>query len=265
MPTGFEGRHSVTMDKKRKARVNGKAVIIIILTVAVSIILALLLVDKPSEEIIEPPVVVEEPVEDIPSPTEPIEAIEPVKEPTEPVNPIRDANNYIYPYNTMSLDWGADVYESGFKYYQLPQKYVNTGGCFPEVVQVYLWCLCYDMDIDYYIAVAMIERESGYRWDATSSDGTTKGYMQIYDKWHTARMQAEGVEDIYNPYGNIRVGLNLLQELIGKYGDNYHRVLMSYNMGETGCKNANERGVYSTDYSRGILQRARELEQEIKG
>jgi soluble lytic murein transglycosylase-like protein len=111
----------------------------------------------------------------------------------------------------------------------------------------------------------MIERESGYRWDATSSDGTTKGYMQIYDKWHKARMQAEGVDDIYNPYGNIRVGLNLLHELVGKCGEDYHRVLMSYNMGEAGCKNANNKGIYSTAYSRGILQRAQELKQEIQG
>jgi hypothetical protein len=259
MPTGFENRrYRKEISKKRKARVSGKAVILIILTLVVSVGLVMLMIDKPSEEITEPPVVIEEPVEDIPSPTEPNEVVEPVKT-------VNDANNYIYPYNTMSADWGADVYESGFKYYQLPQKYVNTGGCFPEVVQVYLWCYCCDMDIDYYTVVAMIERESGYKWDATSADGTTKGYMQISDKWHKDRMQAEGVDDIYNPYGNIRVGLNLLQELVGKYGEDYHRVLMSYNMGEAGCKNANNKGIYSTAYSRGILQRAQELKQEIQG
>lgn len=242
------------MSKIRKSKGIGVAVIVALITAVVSIGLVVLLSDKPTE----PPVVTEEPVEDIPSPTEPIEDVEPVKT-------VNDANNYIYPYNTMSADWGADVYESGFKYYQLPQKYVNTGGCFPEVVQVYLWCYCCDMGIDYYTVVAMIERESGYRWDATSADGTTKGYMQIYDKWHKDRMQAEGVDDIYNPYGNIRVGLNLLQELVGKYGEDYHRVLMSYNMGEAGCKNANNKGIYSTAYSRGILQRAQELKQEIQG
>ena len=263
MPTGFDNRrYRKEISKKRKAKVSGLAVILIILTTAVSVGMFMLMTDKPTKEVTEPPVVSEEPVEDIPSPTEPNEVTEPVEV---PVNPSRDANNYIYPFNTMSLDWGADVYESGFKYYQIPQKYVNTGGCFPEAVQVYLWCLCHDNDIDYYTVVAMIERESGYKWNATSSDGTTKGYMQIYDKWHKARMQAEGVDDIYNPYGNIRVGLNILTELIGKYGEDYHRVLMSYNMGETGCKNANDRGVYSTDYSRGILQRAQELKQEIQG
>lgn len=32
-----------------------------------------------------------------------------------------------------------------------------------------------------------------------------KGYMQIYEKWHTERMEAEGVTDLFNPYQNIRV------------------------------------------------------------
>ena len=40
---------------------------------------------------------------------------------------------------------------------------------------------------------------------------------------------------------------------------------MSYNMGEAGCRKANNRGVYSTAYSIGILLRAQELEQEIQG
>lgn len=254
------------MNKRRKPKrdiVYHVAVIVISLVLGVGTFLGLVYftkttTEKSIEEIIEPPVVIEEPVEDIPSPTEPNEIVEPVKT-------ANDTNNYIYPFNTMSTDWGADIYESGFKYYQLPQAYVNTGGCFPEVVQVYLWSLCQEKNIDYYVVVALIERESGYRWNATSSDGTTKGYMQIYDKWHKDRMQAEGVEDVYNPYGNIRLGLSLLQELIGKYGENYHKVLMCYNMGETGCRNANNRGIYSTSYSRGILERAVELQQEIQG
>lgn len=250
------------MRNRRKHKIDFRVVIITLLTIVVSIILCLSIINKPVEEP-EPPAVVDEPVEVIPSPITPTDN----PSPTEPVELVRefvDSNNYIYPFNTMSADWGVTPYLSGFKYYTIPQKYTNAGGCFPEVVQIYLWCLCQELDVDYYVAVALIERESAYKWDALSADGTTKGYMQIYDKWHKDRMQAEGVEDIYSPYGNIRVGLNLLHELIGKY-DNYHTVLMSYNMGETGCRNANNRGIYSTPYSRGILERAIEIQQEIQG
>lgn len=176
-----------------------------------------------------------------------------------------DPNN-VYPYNTMSADWGADLYESGFRYYEIPQEYKDTGGCFPEVVQAYLWCLCKDRGVDYYMVLALIERESGYKWNMTGDNGNSKGYMQIYEKWHKDRMQAEGVTDLYNPYQNIRVGLSCLQEIQDKYlessGENC--VLMVYNMGETTAKKNWSKGIYSTEYSRSILSRAQEIKQELQ-
>lgn len=179
--------------------------------------------------------------------------------------PYGDPNNYVYPYNTMSADWGAELYESGFKYYQIPQEYIDEGGCFPEAVQAYLWCLCDERGINYYVVVALIERESRYQWDASGDNGNSKGYMQIYESWHKERMEAEGVTDLYNPYGNIRVGLNFLQELTGGgVNADYHYVLMSYNMGESRAKALYEKGIYSTEYSTGILQRAQEIQQELK-
>ena len=44
-------------------------------------------------------------------------------------------------------------------------EYKDAGGCFPEIVQVYLWCECKEYGVDYYTVVALIERESGYHWD----------------------------------------------------------------------------------------------------
>lgn len=178
--------------------------------------------------------------------------------------PYEDPNNYVYPFNTMSADWGAELYSSGFKYYQIPQEYIDGGGCFPEVVQAYLWSLCQEKGIDYYVVVALIERESKYQWDASGDNGNSKGYMQIYEKWHLDRMEEEGVTDLYNPYGNIRVGLNFIYELSDAGETDYHYVLMSYNMGESRAKEFFAKGVYSTEYSTEILQRALEIQQEIQ-
>lgn len=176
-----------------------------------------------------------------------------------------DPNNYVYPYNTMSADWGVELYESGFKYYQIPQEYIDEGGCFPEVVQAYLWSLCEERGINYYVVVALIERESRYKWDASGDNGNSKGYMQIYEKWHLERMEEENVTDLYNPYGNIRVGLNFLQELTGGgVNANYHYVLMSYNMGESRAKEFYKMGIYTSEYSTVILQRAQEIQQELQ-
>lgn len=174
--------------------------------------------------------------------------------------------NYVYPYNTMSADWGAEVYEEGFKYYEIPQEYKDAGGAFPEVVQVYLWCECKEYGVDYYTVLALIEIESGYKWDKTGDNGNSKGYMQIYEKWHTERMDAEGVTDLYNPYQNIRVGLNYLREIQDKYlsssGENC--VLMVYNMGESTAKKLWKDKIYSSEYSRSVLKRTQELRQELQ-
>lgn len=176
-----------------------------------------------------------------------------------------DPDNYVYPFNTMSTDWDGSVYDNGFKLYEIPEEYAREGGCFPEVVQVYLWCLCEQRDVDYYMMVALIERESGYRWDATGDGGKSVGYLQIGEKWHKERMLEEGVEDLLNPYGNIRVGLNFLQYLNEKYLNNsgVNCVLMAYNMGESGARSLWSEGIYSTEYSRGVLKRAEEIRQEL--
>lgn len=211
-----------------------------------------------------PPVATESPTEAIS--TEELSASS-VSYSPEPIQLVYDdPDNYIYPYNTMSADWGGEIYEEGFKVYKIPEEYAREGGCFPEVVQVYLWSLCKEREIDYCTVVALIERESGYKYDAAGDGGKSKGYMQIGERWHKERMAEEGVEDLYNPYGNIRVGLNFLQSLNDRYLANsgISCVLMAYNMGESTAKSFWVDGVYSTDYTREILARADEIRQAIE-
>lgn len=166
--------------------------------------------------------------------------------------------------NLAGIDLEDKLYDSGFRYYNIPEKYIENGGRFSEIVQAYLWCQCKQRGIDYYIVVALIELESNYNCEATGDNGNSKGYMQIWESWHKDRMQAEDVEDLYNPFGNIRVGLNFLQELIARAGGDSHYVLMSYNMGENKCKEFISEGIYSTEYSRWVLQRAQEIKQELQ-
>lgn len=175
-----------------------------------------------------------------------------------------DPDNYMYPYCSMSSDFGSEVYEEGFRYLHIPEEFVKDGGVFPEVVQVYLWCQCKERDLDYYTIVALIERESRYRYGAKGDGGNSKGYMQIQERWHWDRMQEENVEDLYDPYGNLRVGLNFLDELYEKYGS-MSKALMAYNMGEDGAKDLWDQGITSTKYSQGIQDRAQELRQELQG
>ena len=91
-------------------------------------------------------------------------------------------------FDTMSEDWGSDDLE-GFVFYDLPEQYADKG-YFPEKMQIYTRCLCKQYDVPYALVLAIIEQESGYEFDKTGDGGQSKGYMQIYEKWHTDRMQA---------------------------------------------------------------------------
>lgn len=177
-----------------------------------------------------------------------------------------DPNNRAYPYNMMSADWGGEIYEQGFTYFEIPEEYKRSGGMFPEVAQVYLWSISRNAGVDYYTVLALIERESGYKYDSTGDNGNSKGLMQIYEKWHLDRMEEYGATDLYNPYDNMRVGVDFLAEIQGNYLESGGEacVLMAYNMGATTAKKWWDKGVYSTDYTRGILQRAQEIKQDLQ-
>ena len=177
--------------------------------------------------------------------------------------PHGDPNNYVYPYNTLNVYWDVNVYNEGFRYYRIPDEYQLVGGCLPEVIQVYLWDLCRQRGLDYYIMLAVIEKESSYHWDAFREGDDSVGYFQVIEYWHEDRI-AEEHADIYNPYGNIRVGINFMDYLYDKYGD-WNKALMAYNMGEYGAISFWEDGLHSTLYSRSIIERAQEIKEIIQG
>lgn len=152
--------------------------------------------------------------------------------------------------------------DTGFSFYEIPVEYKEAGGDLSEDIQLYIWEQCKDRGVDFYIALGVIERESDYKSDATGDYGNSKGYMQIFEKWHKERMAEEDVEDLYDPYGNVRVGLNFLAELYEKYGT-WDKALMAYNMGESKAKAFWNEGIFETDYTKVVQRRAQEIKQEL--
>jgi len=148
-------------------------------------------------------------------------------------------------------------------FYNIPNEYVLTGGEFSKEVQEYTYSLCKDRGVDYNLVIALIEEESGYKSKASGDSGKSKGYMQVYKKWHKERMKKLGVTDLYDPYQNILVGVDFLEELFLKY-EEPARVLMAYNMGESGATKLWDKGVFETEYSNRILTRAQEIQQDIQ-
>lgn len=108
--------------------------------------------------------------------------------------------------------------------------------------QVLLYGACLEMGVDYQLALAVIEQETGYR-SLMGDDGESAGYMQVQEKWHRERMALLGVDDLMDPKSNFRVGCHFLKECIDKYG--LERGLGFYNGGVAKV----------TDYSREVLGR----------
>lgn len=186
---------------------------------------------------------------------------ETVQNPETIVQTEEEIENKYKVFGTMSEDWGSCDLE-GFVYYDLPEQYADKG-YFPEKMQIYTRCLCKQNDVPYALVLALIERESGYEFDKVGDGGKSKGYMQIYEKWHTDRMQRLGCTDLMNPYQNVRVGIDFLSYLLKKYGT-VQDALAAYNYGEKGAREHLWRnGVYVYSYNSAIMQRMKEIEEVV--
>lgn len=79
----------------------------------------------------------------------------------------------------------------------------------------------YYPDLDANYIKAIIYRESRYQPNEINKKTGVKGLMQISPKWHTQRANNLGVTDLLDPYGNILVGCDILNEMTQKYNFNY--------------------------------------------
>lgn len=120
----------------------------------------------------------------------------------------------------------------------------------------YIEYVCEQKDICPEFVQALIEQESNWKPDARNGDCV--GLMQISEYWHRDRMERLGVENLTDPYDNVLVGIDYLQELFRRYEDPA-MVLMIYN-GDSRAWDYWETGEMS-EYAAKILESAAELER----
>lgn len=100
-----------------------------------------------------------------------------------------------------------------------------------DAVKDHVVSLCAEKGIEPEIVFAMIWRESRYQVDAIGDNGRAFGLLQVHPRWHQDRMDCLGVTDLLDPIQNVTVGIDLLDELIGVYGDVAHAIV-AYNKGK---------------------------------
>lgn len=137
------------------------------------------------------------------------------------------------------------VYLNGFKPQELP---------IGKDLQEFIYMMCKDYNIDFALVLGLIETESGFRADIISASNDY-GLMQINRINHENLSNILGIEDFNDPYDNVRAGMFILYKLFEKYGDT-NKVLMAYNMGESGAQKLWLNGVFDTNYTQKVIRNA---------
>lgn len=130
-------------------------------------------------------------------------------------------------------------------------------------LQEFIYCLSYSYNIDWTLVMAMISTESSFKPDAVSSSNDF-GLMQINIINHQWLSETLGVTDFLDAKQNVRSGVFILRKLFEKYGDDTHKVLMAYNMGEYGASKLWEQEIFSTAYTEKVSDIQAKFQNEIK-
>ena len=140
---------------------------------------------------------------------------------------------------------------SGFKY--------NPDIPLSEDIQKYAYNKCQESGIDYSIFLGLMRKESSFNSEAVSKTNDY-GLCQINKSNHNWMREVFGSDwDPMNPYDSIDASIFMLSEYTKDYNcDNYHVLLMNYNMGHGNAVECFNSGIYSSKYSRAIMEYAKE-------
>lgn len=116
-----------------------------------------------------------------------------------------------------------------------------------EELQEELYEAAAEFGVDYYIMIALIERESEFE-NVVSDNGDSYGYCQIQPKWWYGLMVEIGATDLTLAEDNFRTACAIMARLTEKH-QSIEGALVEYNQGSYNGS--------STDYSREIIENAK--------
>ena len=151
----------------------------------------------------------------------------------------------------MTINWSSSV-DADFVPLDVPLH---------KDIQEFIYCLSYDCNISFPFVMGLINTESNFQYGIISNSNDY-GLMQINKINHRWLSETLGVTDFVDPYENTRSGIFILRKLFEKY-EEPAKVLMAYNLGESGASKLWEQGIYETEYSKKVMEKAAEFEQQI--
>lgn len=122
-------------------------------------------------------------------------------------------------------------------------------------LQIYIYKLSKDKKVPYELILGVMKTESDFnpKLSHKNKNGSIDfGIMQI-NTVHKDLCKQLGITDLFDPYQNTKVGIELLANIYKNY-PNVHKATMVYNMGEFGAKRNWKVGRGTTTYSRKVVK-----------
>lgn len=115
---------------------------------------------------------------------------------------------------------------------------------------------CNRRNVDPELVLAIMSVESDFQSDVIS--GTDDyGIMQINIANHSELKEKLGITNFLNPYESATAGIYLLNQY--QWCESEEQMLMCYNMGITGAKEAWSNGIYETQYVQKVMKAKKEI------
>lgn len=115
-----------------------------------------------------------------------------------------------------------------------------------------LFRICLEYDVDPKFILALIKTESNFDPDVISKTNDY-GLMQINKRNHEWLSEELGITDFLDPIQNMQAGVYVISGYLKEYPD-YHKMLMVYNMGETGASKLFKQGIFQSKYSKKVME-----------
>lgn len=113
-----------------------------------------------------------------------------------------------------------------------------------DELQIYMEERCNDMEINFFLAAALMESESSFLTSALgdANIGYSVGLFQINNCWW-GYMEERGI-DVFQPKGNIDAGLLIMKGLMNDYPDDVAAVIQCYKCGKGRGEELMREGIY---------------------
>lgn len=120
-----------------------------------------------------------------------------------------------------------------------------------ETQQKNIYSICQEYEVDYPLTIAIIETESNFN-EKIISKSNDYGLMQINKINHKWLKKELKIKNFLNYKDNVRAGVYILS--LSK-DENLEKMLMAYHFGKAGAKKLWKKGIYTSKYSRLVLER----------